>query len=128
MIELEFAEAQRVAVKRKRFFRYVLAAGLSAAVGTLLNWFLLGSILTMLFLFLVWLASAVIYTGGRVFPKSIIVDADPRWHINPWRDGLESLVSENRHIWGIILLSSMPLCGVIIRLVRFTSHMQNLGP
>jgi hypothetical protein len=112
-IELLFAAEQLAVAKRKKFYARIFVVGLVTAFGTVFTPFFWGYPLTTLALGLVWFAAVAFYTLGRAIPISYGSDADIRWHVNPWRDALDALASEDRQIQAIVLLASFPICRII---------------
>jgi hypothetical protein len=105
-IESEFVARQKRAAERRAQAQRVFLVGVSAG---LVAGFLRGIELRSWFLWLatiVWLFSIVIYAGGSVMPLSLQKDSDIRWHLNPWRDALQSLSDDKTMKEAIALLAA----------------------
>jgi hypothetical protein len=105
-IEREFVARQELEAKRRLFYRRVFLIGISAGIMSSLLRVFIGGGTMYLFLLIIWIVCAVIYTGGRTFPRTLSQDMDIRWQLNPWRDALQNLAAGCRQAEVIALLAT----------------------
>jgi len=120
LIEREFVAREETREKRRLYFSRVFWIGVPAEiVSAFMREFHIGGVI-QLFLGLTGLICLLLYTEFLIIPGTFAKDMDLRWHLNPWKDALQRLSAEDRHIHGIIFLASYPLSRMLFSFIAFS--------
>ena len=119
LIERELVARQELAEKRRSTARRVFLLGLSAGVASAgLGEFRVPTVIVPI-LGVIWLISILFYVGVGVLPGPLSKDMDPRWHLNPWQEALNSLSEGKTQFEAITLLAGPPIAQMLFSFVYF---------